>query len=133
MSAGTCPILLLQGLDDPIVPPPQSETIAATWPRTASRYAYLAFEGESHGFRKARDDRRPLEAELSFYGQILGFTPPGVPEIKLSDRPAARSAAHGARRRLRSGRLVAPGGISCAGGLPAASGRTRWRATRGPR
>ncbi len=37
--------------------------------------AYLLFEGEGHGFRRAENQRRSLEAELSFYGQVFGFTP----------------------------------------------------------
>ena len=48
------------------------------------RYAYLTFEGESHGFRKAENIVASLEAELSFYGQIMGFTPPGVPAVPLA-------------------------------------------------
>jgi dipeptidyl aminopeptidase/acylaminoacyl peptidase len=79
----TCPVLLLQGLDDPIVPPAQSESIAADLAAHGIRYAYLAFAGESHGFRKAETIIASLEAELSFYGQIMGFTPPGVPQVAL--------------------------------------------------
>jgi dipeptidyl aminopeptidase/acylaminoacyl peptidase len=79
----TCPILLLQGLDDPVVPPQQSESIAKDLAAHGIRHAYIAFEGESHGFRGAEAVAIALEAELSFYGQILGFRPPGVPEIKL--------------------------------------------------
>ena len=81
----TCPILLLQGLDDPVVPPEQSESIARDLAAHHIRHAYIAFEGESHGFRRAESVTTSLEAELSFYGQILGFTPPGVPAIKLTD------------------------------------------------
>ena len=81
----TCPILLLQGLDDPVVPPEQSERIAADLAAHHIRHAYIAFEGESHGFRRAESVITALEAELSFYGQILGFTPPGVPVVKLTD------------------------------------------------
>jgi dipeptidyl aminopeptidase/acylaminoacyl peptidase len=81
----TCPILLLQGLDDPVVPPEQSESIARDLAAHHIRHAYIAFEGESHGFRRAESVTTALEAELSFYGQILGFTPPGVPVIKLTD------------------------------------------------
>jgi dipeptidyl aminopeptidase/acylaminoacyl peptidase len=81
----TCPILLLQGLDDPVVPPEQSESIARDLAAHGIRHAYMAFEGESHGFRKAESIMASLEAELSFYGQILGFTPPGIPAVKLSD------------------------------------------------
>jgi dipeptidyl aminopeptidase/acylaminoacyl peptidase len=80
----TCPVLLLQGLDDPIVPPSQSEAIAADLAAHGIRYAYIAFEGESHGFRKAETVIAALQAELAFYGEIFGFTPPGVPPIELS-------------------------------------------------
>jgi dipeptidyl aminopeptidase/acylaminoacyl peptidase len=80
----TCPILLLQGLDDPIVPPSQSEAIAADLAAHGIRHAYIAFPGESHGFRKAETVIASLEAELAFYGEIFGFTPPGVPPIDLA-------------------------------------------------
>jgi dipeptidyl aminopeptidase/acylaminoacyl peptidase len=80
----TCPILLLQGLDDPIVPPSQSEAIAADLAAHGIRHAYIAFPGESHGFRKAETVTASLEAELAFYGEIFGFHPPGVPPIELS-------------------------------------------------
>jgi dipeptidyl aminopeptidase/acylaminoacyl peptidase len=80
----TCPVLLLQGLDDPIVPPSQSEAIAADLTAHGIPHAYLAFEGESHGFRKAETNIACLEAELAFYGQVFGFTPPGVAPLKLS-------------------------------------------------
>jgi dipeptidyl aminopeptidase/acylaminoacyl peptidase len=80
----TCPILLLQGLDDPIVPPSQAEAIAADLAAHGIRHAYIAFAGESHGFRKAETVIAALEAELAFYGEIFGFTPPGVPPISLS-------------------------------------------------
>ncbi|MBV9207961.1 MAG: S9 family peptidase [Actinobacteria bacterium] len=79
----TCPVLLLQGLDDPVVPPAQAESIAADLAAHGIRYAYITFEGESHGFRKAENIAAALEAELSFYGQIMGFTPPGVPPVRL--------------------------------------------------
>ena len=79
----TSPVLLLQGLDDPVVPPAQSESIAADLARHGIRYGYISFEGESHGFRKAESIMTALEAELSFYGQILGFVPPGIPEVEV--------------------------------------------------
>jgi dipeptidyl aminopeptidase/acylaminoacyl peptidase len=79
----TCPVLLLQGLDDPIVPPSQSEAIARDLAAHGIPYGYIAFEGESHGFRKAETNIAALEAELAFYGQVFGFTPPGVPPVEL--------------------------------------------------
>jgi dipeptidyl aminopeptidase/acylaminoacyl peptidase len=83
VNGATCPVLLLQGLDDPVVPPAQSESIAADLAAHGIPYAYITFEGESHGFRKAENIVASLEAELSFYGQIMGFTPPGVPPVPL--------------------------------------------------
>ena len=80
----TCPILLLQGLDDPVVPPAQAESIAADLAAHGTSYAYIAFEGESHGFRKAETVIAAFEAELSFYGQILGFNPPRIPQIEVT-------------------------------------------------
>jgi len=80
----TCPVLLLQGLDDPVVPPAQSESIAADLAAHGIPYAYIAFEGESHGFRKAENIVASLEAELSFYGQIMGFIPPDIPPVPLA-------------------------------------------------
>ena len=80
----TCPVLLLQGLDDPIVPPAQSASIAADLAAHGIPHAYIAFEGESHGFRKAETVIASLEAELAFYGQVFGFTPPGVAPVRLS-------------------------------------------------
>ena len=84
VSHATCPVLLLQGLDDPVVPPVQAESIASDLAAHGIPYAYLPFEGESHGFRKAETIVACLEAELSFYGQIMGFTPPGVAPVPLA-------------------------------------------------
>ncbi|MDP9397888.1 MAG: prolyl oligopeptidase family serine peptidase [Actinomycetota bacterium] len=78
------PVLLLQGLDDEVVPPSQSELFRDAAARKGIRHAYLAFEGEAHGFRRAETISRCLEAELSFYGQVLGFDPPGAPRLPLS-------------------------------------------------
>jgi dipeptidyl aminopeptidase/acylaminoacyl peptidase len=76
----SCPVILLQGLEDAIVPPAQAEAMVAALDRKGLPYAYLAFEGEQHGFRIAANIQRSLEAELSFYGQIFGFDPPGIGE-----------------------------------------------------
>ncbi len=69
------PVLILQGLDDRIVPPSQAEAIVAVLKAKGIPYAYLAFEGEGHGFRGAYAIRRTLEARLSFLGQVFGFEP----------------------------------------------------------
>ncbi|HUL24189.1 MAG TPA: prolyl oligopeptidase family serine peptidase [Streptosporangiaceae bacterium] len=83
VTGATCPILLLQGADDPVVPPAQSEAIAAQLAAHGIRHAHLTFEGESHGFRRAETIIRSLEAELSFYAQILGFSAPGIPALEI--------------------------------------------------
>ena len=69
------PVILFQGLEDEVVPPNQAETMVAALARNGVPHAYLAFEGEQHGFRKAETEIRCLEAELYFYGRILGFEP----------------------------------------------------------
>jgi dipeptidyl aminopeptidase/acylaminoacyl peptidase len=75
----SCPVIFLQGLDDKVVPPNQAEAMVAALDAKGLPVAYLAFEGEGHGFRKAENVVRALEAELVFYGRIFGFTPPGDP------------------------------------------------------
>ena len=69
------PVILFQGLEDEIVPPNQAETMVAALRGNGIPYAYLAFAGEQHGFRRAETEIRCLEAELFFYGRILGFAP----------------------------------------------------------
>ncbi len=71
----SCPVIVLQGLEDAIVPPAQAELIVDALRRKGLPYAYLAFEGEQHGFRKAENIVRSLEAELYFYGKVFGFQP----------------------------------------------------------
>jgi dipeptidyl aminopeptidase/acylaminoacyl peptidase len=69
----TCPVLVIQGSDDRVVPPAQAEGIVAALRRNGLPHAYLLFEGEGHGLRRAENQRRALEAELSFYAQVFGF------------------------------------------------------------
>ncbi|HEX4753800.1 MAG TPA: S9 family peptidase [Solirubrobacterales bacterium] len=71
----TASVILFQGLEDEIVPPNQAETMVAAMAANGIPHAYLAFEGEQHGFRKSETEIRCLEAELYFYGRILGFDP----------------------------------------------------------
>jgi dipeptidyl aminopeptidase/acylaminoacyl peptidase len=83
VTAATSPVLVLQGEDDRIVLPAQARGIAKELKAHGVRHALLEFESESHGFRRAESITASLEAELSFYAQILGFTPPGIPTLKL--------------------------------------------------
>lgn len=79
-----CPILLLQGAEDKIVTPRQAEMFRDAMVRKGIPHAYIAFAGEQHGFRRAENIERALEAELSFYGQVLGFVPVDVPVLELT-------------------------------------------------
>jgi dipeptidyl aminopeptidase/acylaminoacyl peptidase len=69
----SCPVLILQGAEDRIVPPAQAEQIVDALFEKRLPHAYLLFAGEDHGFRSAETIVRAFEAELSFYGQIFGF------------------------------------------------------------
>ena len=68
-----CPMILFQGLEDRVVPPNQAEKMLAAVRAKGLPVAYLTFEGEQHGFRKAENIKRVLEAELYFYSKIFGF------------------------------------------------------------
>ncbi len=74
----TRPLIVLQGSEDEVVPPNQSEMIVDALRARGVPVAYLLFDGEQHGFRRAENIRRALDAELSFYAQVFGFElPPG--------------------------------------------------------
>jgi dipeptidyl aminopeptidase/acylaminoacyl peptidase len=70
-----CALILLQGLEDKVVPPNQSEMMADALRKKGLPVAYVTFAGEQHGFRKAENIVRALESELYFYGKVFGFTP----------------------------------------------------------
>ncbi|WP_258311155.1 prolyl oligopeptidase family serine peptidase [Streptomyces sp. NWU49] len=80
----TAPFVLLQGLDDVICPPVQCERFLARLAGRGVPHAYLAFEGEGHGFRRAETMIRALEAELSLYAQVFGLKVPDVPVLELA-------------------------------------------------
>ncbi|MBV9580701.1 MAG: S9 family peptidase, partial [Chloroflexi bacterium] len=69
----SCPVILFQGLEDRVVPPSQAEMMVAALRAKDLPVAYLAFEGEQHGFRKAETIQRTLEAELYFYSRVSKF------------------------------------------------------------
>ena len=84
------PLIVLQGSEDAIVPPDQSSAIVAALESRGVPVAYLLFEGEQHGFRRAETIVAALEAELAFFGRVLGFDPadnlPPVDIRGLDDR-----------------------------------------------
>ncbi|MCP4345065.1 MAG: S9 family peptidase [Desulfobacterales bacterium] len=69
----SCPVILFQGSEDPIVPPTQARLMVDALEEKQLPYAYLEFEGEQHGFRIAENIKRSLEAELYFYSRIFEF------------------------------------------------------------
>ena len=71
----SCPTIFFQGLEDVVVPPSQTEQMVAALRAKGVPVAYLPFAGEQHGFRRAENIKRSLEAELYFYSRIFGFTP----------------------------------------------------------
>jgi dipeptidyl aminopeptidase/acylaminoacyl peptidase len=84
----TRPLLILQGDEDEVVPPEQAEVIVEALEARGVPYAYLLFRGEQHGFRKAESIARALEAELGFYGLILGFEPADeLPALDVRNLP----------------------------------------------
>lgn len=84
----SAPMLILQGLDDKVVPPNQAEAMADAVRTQGLPVALLMFEGEGHGFRKSATRRAALEAQLSFYAQLFGFTPADdVPTLQIENQP----------------------------------------------
>ena len=69
------PLLLLQGLEDKVVLPNQAEMMADALDRKGIPHAYIAFEGEGHGFRKRENVSRSIAATLDFVGRVFGFEP----------------------------------------------------------
>ncbi len=71
----SCPVILLQGLEDKVVPPSQAEIMIAALRAKRLPFAYVAFPSEGHGFREAANIQRSIEGELYFFSRIFGFTP----------------------------------------------------------
>lgn len=71
----SCPVILLQGLEDRVVLPAQAEEIVAALDANGIPHAYVAFEGEGHGFRRAENIERAREAEFYFYSRVFDFDP----------------------------------------------------------
>jgi dipeptidyl aminopeptidase/acylaminoacyl peptidase len=88
------PLIVLQGLEDEVVPPRQSEMIVEALRARSVPVAYVTFEGEQHGFRQAANIRRALDAELSFYAQVFGIDLPageGIEPVTVENlRPPAQ-------------------------------------------
>jgi len=85
----SCPMIILQGLEDKIVPPSQAEIMATGLRKKGIPFSLMMFEGEQHGFRQSKNIKASLEAELYFYGRVLGFTPAGnLPGVEIENESA---------------------------------------------
>jgi dipeptidyl aminopeptidase/acylaminoacyl peptidase len=69
----SCPVIFFQGLEDKIVLPNQAEMMVDALKEKGIPVAYIAYEGEQHGFRQAKNIKRTLESELYFYSTIFNF------------------------------------------------------------
>src|SRR5690349_4793910 len=74
------PVIFLQGLDDKVVPPNQAELMVEALRKKGLPVAYLAFKGEGHGFRRAENIKRTLDAELYFYAKYLFWPDQPLPD-----------------------------------------------------
>lgn len=82
----SAPVIFFQGLDDRVVPPNQAEMMVAALRAKGVPVAYIAYEGEGHGFRKAENIRRTLESELYFYQRIFGIpADPGLEPVEIAN------------------------------------------------
>ncbi|WP_292834691.1 prolyl oligopeptidase family serine peptidase [Microbacterium sp.] len=78
------PLLILQGAEDAVVPPAQAEVIRDALSARGVPHAFVLYEGEGHGFRRAETIVHALESELAFLGQVFGFETPGVASLELT-------------------------------------------------
>jgi acetyl esterase/lipase len=86
-------MLILQGMDDRVVPPSQVDAMEAALAPRGIPYVALRFEGEGHGFRRAETQRAVYEAELAFLGRVFGFTPSdSVPPLDIPGLDEFRGA-----------------------------------------
>ncbi len=94
-----CPVIFFQGLEDKIVPPNQAELMVEALRRKKLPVAYVAFEGEQHGFRKAENIKRALDGELYFYSRVFNF-----PLADAVETSTSRTSRAGRRGRAIDGR-----------------------------
>lgn len=82
------PMIFFQGLDDKVVPPQQSEKMVEALKARGVPVAYVPLEGEGHGFRKAENIVRTLEAELYFYQRMFGLPAGDAVQVEIHNLPA---------------------------------------------
>merc|ERR1711971_217666 len=81
----SCPILLLQGVEDKVVPPNQAETMHEALLKEGIPTCLKMYDGEQHGFRQAANIEDALDSELAFYGRVFGIPVPGAIELAIDN------------------------------------------------
>ena len=69
----SCPVIFFQGLEDKVVPPNQAQMMVEILKAKGLPVAYVAYEGEQHGFRRAENIKRTLDGEFYFYSRVFKF------------------------------------------------------------
>ena len=83
-----CPVIFFQGTEDRIVPPNQAEAMRDVLVGKGIPVAYEVFEGEGHGFRRAENRRRVIEAEYAFFARVFGIDAPGLVDVAIANANA---------------------------------------------
>ena len=85
-----CPVIFFQGSADKVVPPNQAESMRDALAAKGIPVAYVLFDGEGHGFRRAENVRRAIETEYAFFARVFDFEPADdLPRIAIDNLPAA--------------------------------------------
>lgn len=69
------PVIFFQGSDDKVVPPTQTESMVEALRKKKIPFCYISYEGEGHGFRRAENIKRTLDAEYLFYARMFSIPP----------------------------------------------------------
>ncbi|MBA2705080.1 MAG: S9 family peptidase [Blastocatellia bacterium] len=92
----SCPAIFFQGLEDRVVPPNQAELMVAALQAKGIPVAYIAFQGEHHGFRQAKNIKRALDGEFYFYSRVFGFEPAGtIQPVEIQNLAASSPLQNG--------------------------------------
>ncbi|KAK4512529.1 uncharacterized protein ATC70_003231 [Mucor velutinosus] len=85
-----CPVIFFQGSEDRVVPPSQSEVMVNALKENKVPVAYVLYQGEAHGFKRAENIKRTVELEQWFYGRIFGFPVEGVEGVEIYNFPSKK-------------------------------------------
>ena len=91
VDALSCPVIFFQGAEDRVVPPNQAHAMRDALHGKGIPVAFELFEGEGHGFRRAENRRRAIEAEHAFFARVFGIDAPDVVEVAIANLPAQAS------------------------------------------